>query len=116
MTEPAEPFDPAAWPFDLEEIRQRAEIRRTWLVGETGNPVPFCRYCTRPIPSEWAHEQEAIEHNDGCPVPEAIQRRAPDFDVLLAGATSQRAELRLTRRVIQQVDAALRAWEDATKR
>jgi hypothetical protein len=75
---------PVDLPFDLAEIKQRAEIRRTWLVGRIGNPVPWCRFCGQPIPSEWQHEQESFGHRDGCPAPDAIQRRAPDFDALLA--------------------------------
>jgi hypothetical protein len=78
--------DDGPWQPDLsvEAIRRRAELRRLWLVGKIGDPVPWCRYCGQRIPSEWPHEQEAIEHNPGCPVPEALATRQPDFDALLA--------------------------------
>jgi hypothetical protein len=81
-----------AEPFDLAAIRERAEIRRTWLVGQVGNPVPWCRFCGQPIPSEWAREQESIGHPEGCPAPEAIRRLQPDFDALLAYASAQNPE------------------------
>jgi hypothetical protein len=63
--------DDGPWQPDLsvEAIRRRAELRRLWLVGKIGDPVPWCRYCGQRIPSEWPHEQEAIEHNPSCPVP-----------------------------------------------
>ncbi len=71
-------------PFDLAAIKRRAEVRRTWAVGVIGDPVPWCRFCKVRLPGETQQEHESIEHQEGCPVPEALRHRAWDFDLLLA--------------------------------
>jgi hypothetical protein len=77
--------DNGPWELDLsvEAIRQRAEVRRAWLRGQIGNPRPWCAYCRITIHGEFWWEQEAQAHHPGCPVPEALAARTPDFDALL---------------------------------
>jgi hypothetical protein len=78
--------------FDFDAVKQRAELRRTWLVGRIGNPKPWCRYCQIVIHGEYVWEIERQEHNPGCPVPEALWRQSPDFDGLVAEVERLRGE------------------------
>jgi hypothetical protein len=55
--------------LDLDQIRQRATVRRTWAVGKIGNPQAWCRYCNAKIWGEYATDFDAVEHGPGCPVP-----------------------------------------------
>jgi hypothetical protein len=75
-----------AQPFDLPAIKRRAEVRRMWTVGRIGDPVPWCRFCRVKLPGETQSSHESVLHSDGGPVPEALARREPDFDALLAEA------------------------------
>jgi hypothetical protein len=71
-------------PFDLEAIKQRAQVRLLYPRGKIGDPVPWCHYCKVKLPGETQQSHESVLHEPGCPVPDAISHRSPDFDALLA--------------------------------
>jgi hypothetical protein len=80
MNEPG----PVDIPFDFDQVKQRAHIRRTWLRGKIGNPIPWCHYCKVVILGEFWWDQQNQAHHPGCDVPDALNRLQPDFDALVA--------------------------------